>query len=210
MNMRLLENRFHANANWEKPLRLKSVPGPEMVRLFDQNGYRLTDLEVLYAEANEQLTVAHRNERALKKEWFFQEKRTTGPILNHAALFERKGYPGRALEQLSSWAKENHTLFMLVKYRPKWGIDFSMDYVDGEGNAMELLHYEFDSFDFEEIQQMKLKLEPILAGMDWEDAARELLKRKNEWHGLDFFTQSDWKCAFFGLRPERFKMVAWE
>jgi len=181
-----------------------------MVRLFDQNGYRLTDLEVLYAEANEQLTVAHRNERALKKEWFFQEKKTTGPILNHAALFERKGYAGRALEQLSSWAKENHTLFMLVKYRPKWGIDFSMDYVDGDGNAMELLHYEFDSFDFEEIQQMKLKLEPILAGMDWEDAARELLKRKNEWHGLDFFTQSDWKCAFFGLRPERFKMVAWE
>jgi hypothetical protein len=44
MNMRLLGNSFHTNANWEKPLRLKSVPGPEMIRLFDQNGYRLTDL----------------------------------------------------------------------------------------------------------------------------------------------------------------------
>src|SRR5215469_7370408 len=81
MNMRLLENRFYTNANWEKPLRLKSVPSPEMVRLFDQNGYRLTDLEVFYAEANQQLTVAHRNERVLKKEWFLQEKKTTGPIL---------------------------------------------------------------------------------------------------------------------------------
>jgi hypothetical protein len=130
----------------------------------------------------------------------------------HLSILEprRKGYAGRALEQLSSWARENHTLFKLVKYRPKWGIDFSMDYVDGEGHAMELLHYEFDSFDFNEIQQMKLKLEPIFAGMDWEDAARELIKRKNEWHGLDFFAQSDWKSALFGLSPERFKMVAWE
>lgn len=210
MNMRLLENSFYTDAKWEQPLTLKSVPGPEMIRLFDQNGYRLTDLEIFYAEANQQLTVAHRNERALKKEWFFQETKTTGPMLNHAALFERKGYAGRALEQLSSWARDNHTLFKLVKYRPKWGIDFSMDYVDGDGNAMELLHYEFDSFDFEEIQQVKLKLEPIFAGMDWQDAARELIKRKSEWHGLDFFAQSDWKCAFFGLSPERFKMVAWE
>jgi hypothetical protein len=60
------------------------------------------------------------------------------------------------------------------------------------------------------VKRMKLTLEPIFAGMDWEDAARELIKRKNEWHGLDFFAQSNWKSAFFGLSPERFKMVAWE
>ena len=64
--------------------------------------------------------------------------------------------------------------------------------------------------EFVQIQQMKLELEPIFAGMDWEDAARELIKRKSEWHGLEFFAQSVWKCAFFGLSPERFKMVAWE
>ena len=68
--LRLLENSFYSNANWEQPLRLQSVPGPETIRLFDQNGYRLTDLEVLYAEANQQLAAAHRTERVLKKDWF--------------------------------------------------------------------------------------------------------------------------------------------
>ena len=130
-----------------------------------------------------------------------------GRTLVHDWMYELRLF---ALEQLSGWARKNHTLFKLVRYRPKWGIDFSMDYVDGEGNAMELLHYEFDSFDFDEIQQLQLTLEPILCSMDWKDAARELIKRKSEWHGLDFFAQSDWKCAFFGLSPERFKMVAWE
>jgi hypothetical protein len=30
MNMRLLGNSFYTNANWDKPLRRKSVPGPEI------------------------------------------------------------------------------------------------------------------------------------------------------------------------------------
>jgi hypothetical protein len=50
----------------------------------------------------------------------------------------------------------------------------------------------------------------MFLNQDWEAAAKELLRRKQEWHDLDFFTQSDYKCAFFGLPSERFKMVAWQ
>ena len=42
---------------------------------------------------------------------------------------------------------------------------------------------------------------------DWEDAAKTLINKKDEWHGLDFFAQSKWKSDFFGVEPEQFKMV---
>ena len=45
---------------------------------------------------------------------------------------------------------------------------------------------------------------------DWEDAAKTLINKKDEWHGLDFFAQSKWKSDFFGVEPEQFKMVAWD
>jgi hypothetical protein len=208
--MILIPNTFYLNPNWDKPISQKEIPGPQMVELFDQNGYRLTPLEILYADANNQLAVAHRNEYCIKKEWIAQEEKTSGAVLNHAALFERKGYEGEALMQLNGWAKENNTLFKLIRYRSKWGIDFSMDYVDGEGNAFELLHYEYDGFCLDEIQEMKLKLEVIFLQTDWDFAAKQMLIRKQEWHHLDFFAQSDYKCAYFGLGSERFKMVAWE
>ena len=94
--------------------------------------------------------------------------------------------------------------------RPKWGLDFSMDYVDCKGNAFEVLHWEWDSFNYEEIVSVKAKIEPILLSIDWNTAAREILACKEEWHNLDFFAQSAWKCEYFGIPNERFKMVAWQ
>lgn len=208
--MILTENIFYNNAEWTIPCELKEVPGPHMVELFDQNGYRMTHLEVLYGESNKQMPVAHRKEMTIKKEWFIQEEKMTGAVLNHAALFERKSYGGEALTQLKSWANINNTLYKLIRYRSKWGIDFSMDYTDKFGNAFEVLHYEFDGFDYSEIQEMKLKLEPMILTTDWDFAAKKLLQQKDQWHHLDFFAQSDFKCSFFGLGSERFKMVAWE
>jgi len=207
----LVSEEFYKNQNWSTALNEPDFqPGPWWVELFDQNGYRMTHLEVIYAARNGQLPIKHRHEDTIKKDWFVQSVKTTGAVLNHAALFERKGFEGEALDQLKVWANSNNTLYKLVRYRGKWGIDFSIDYVDGEGNAMEIFHYEFDGFNLDEIQEMKEKLEPLVLNTDWDDAAKALLKRKDEWHHLDFFTQSDWKCAFFGLPSERFKMIAWE
>jgi hypothetical protein len=84
-----------------------------------------------------------------------------------------------------------------------------MDYVDRSGNAFEVLHWEWDSFDYEEIQAVKLEIEPVLKAIDWQDAAQNILAKKAQWHDLDFFAQSTWKCNYFGVPEERFKMVAW-
>jgi len=133
-----------------------------------------------------------------------------GPHINHAFLFERKGYSGLALEQLNEFAKGNNLIYKLINYKGKWGVDFSMDYVDSLGNSMELLHFEYDSYSVEEIREIKGRVEEKVVSVDWNWAAKQIIERKEEWINLEFFDQSKWKTEFFGLPAERFKMNAWE
>ena len=135
---------------------------------------------------------------------------STGPHINHAFLFERKGYSGEALEQLKRFAELNNQVYKLINYRGKWGVDFSMDYVDSLGNSMELIHFEYDSYNLDEIEEIKGKVEEKVSLVDWTQAAKLILERKEEWINLEFFQQSKWKTDFFGLPAERFKMNAWE
>ena len=209
----LVNSQFHSNRTWSVPLEHTApvpINHPEWVDMFDQNGYRLTKLESHYAGANNHSTVNHRHEVSLRQDWFTDSKVLTGAHLNHAYLFERKGYSGEALEQLKEYAKENNLVNKLINYKGKWGVDFSIDYVDSEGNSMELLHFEYDSFNYSEIQDIKGKVENTVKGVDWEVAAKSLLKRKNEWFSEDYFKQSKWKTDFFGLPAEQFKMIGWE
>ncbi len=97
----------------------------------------------------------------------------------------------------------------LIQLRPKWGLDFSIDWVDREGNAFEVLHWEYDGFDFVEVDAVRQKMEEKIKSINWQQAGRDILKHKDQWHHLDFFAQSDWKCNYFGIPQERFKMVAW-
>lgn len=188
------------------------VPGPEYVELFDQSGYDLSPLEKLYAAANDQQFCAHREHRhAIRSTWLASPPaKNEGAVLNHALLFERKGFAGEALDQIRSWARENPLMYKLAKLRPKWGLDFSMDYADRDGNVFEVLHFEYDSFVYEEIHERVCRYTEYFMSMDWDDGARRVLSRRDEWIDLAFEAQSAWKCDFFGIERERFKMVAWE
>ena len=180
--------------------------------MFDQNGYDLTKLEQLYAVANGAETTLHRNSEhiTLRKEWFTADDTEYGPHINHAYMFERKGYSGDALAQLEAWSYYRPHFHKLISMRPKWGLDFSIDYCDREGNVFELLHWEYDGFDHNEVADKKEKMDEFLVNQDWDEQARMMLERKNEWHKLGFFEQSEWKTEFFGIEKERFKMVLWK
>lgn len=207
----ITNNQLNPIGYWDQPLDELCPPLACELALFDQNGYDLTDLEQRYAEANLTLIHAHRKHRyALKASWFTQPDRVEGAVLNHSLLFERKGYTGEALEQLQRWAQTNPLVYKIIRMRPKWGLDFSMDYADRAGNVFEVLHWEYDGFDFEEVAERKQQLEAKFAAIDWDHAAVSILKLKHNWHHLDFFAQSDWKCNYFGIVKERFKMVIWD
>jgi hypothetical protein len=210
--VKLTDNLLDPNGFWDIPIeKLVYLPTAEDVALFDQNGYDLTQLERHYAYSNYNKSKKHREHRhALKEDWFVQKDKIEGAVLNHSLLFERKGYTGDALKELKLWAKDLPLIYKIIALRPKWGLDFSMDYVDREGNAFEIIHWEYDGFDYDEVQVRKLQVQAKFATIDWDEAGEQILKHKDSWHHLDFFEQSDWKCRYFGIPKERFKMVAWK
>jgi len=212
MKLTPTNNQFNINPYFNKVIAQEYVPTIEQTELFDQNGYDLTPLEKLYAESNGQAGRWHRpNHYALKQDWFYDiDNSVTGAHLNHALIFERKGYQGAALSQLEQWSKQNNLIYKLIKMRPKWGMDISIDYVDELGNVFELLHWEYDGFSHQEINDKKVYIEQFLLSIDWDHAAVEMIRRKSEWHHLGFFKQSAWKTEFFGIERERFKMVPWQ
>jgi hypothetical protein len=207
--IKLTNNRFDPKVSWENPILKYKTPDIDCVDLFDTNGYDLTNLEQDYAEVNTPYTY-HRYKRALKYTWFeMKEPVIEGVHINHALLFERKAYTGDALEQLKSWSSSLPLVNKLTKIRSKWGIDLSIDYVDREGNVFEVFHYEWDDFCYDNVMVAKEKIEKLALTTDWNDAAKELLKRRDEWASLPFFEQSDWKCRFYGIEPEKFKIIIW-
>jgi len=212
MAIQLTNNQLNRTGYWSIPIKkLTFYPTYEDIDLFDQNGYDLTELEKHYASYNMAGPDSHRCHRtALKTPWFVDDNKTEGSHLNHSLLFERKAYTGAALAQLKMWAENLPILNKIVALRPKWGLDFSMDYADRDGNAFEVLHWEYDSFDYEEVEIIKLQVQTKISNIDWDYAAEQILQHKDDWHYLDFFAQSNWKCNYFGIPKERFKMVAWQ
>jgi hypothetical protein len=205
----LTNNSLNSVPYWYSPIESFTPTGKEL-DLYDQNGYDLTEIERLYAQANGVTVQGHRETKhTIKQPWFEQEYKTTGAVFNHSLLFERKGYAGEAREQLTKWAKDCNLFYKLIALKPKWGLDFSMDYVDEQGNVLEVLHWEYDGFEYEEIQEKKLINEYKFLKMDWDDVSKQVLARKEEWYNLDFFGQSAWKCDYIGVERERYKMVAW-
>ena len=187
---------------------IETLQDPNSVDLFDQNGYHLTKAEQAFLPFNGYKPIERRHEDCLRYDWILWNKRD-GAHINHSDLFERKGFDYAAKDQLLKYAKENPMLYKLVKMKPKWGIDISIDYVS-EDAVFEVFHYEWDSFNYDAVIEKKQEIEKFVLNQDWDDVAKTLWKIKDQWFDLDFFEQTQWRTDYFGLSPENFKNVIWE
>tara|TARA_A100001015_G_scaffold87291_1_gene97029 strand:- start:1451 stop:2089 length:639 start_codon:yes stop_codon:yes gene_type:complete len=212
MKITLSKNNFNPNPYYTLPIDLdESIDLKSTIDTFDQNGFDLTDLEILYAKKMDlDIKKVRHTHFVLKDEWFTAEPTDRGCHINHAVIFERKGFADAAKEQMIELADKCPLLHKVLQIKPKWGLDFSVDYADAQGNVFEVLHWEWDTFDFEEIQQKKKQMDIFLLSQDWNKMAKQLLDCKEEWYKLGFFEQSDYKTKFFGIEKERFKMVIWK
>ena len=212
MKITLSKNNFNPNPYYTLPIDLdESIDLKSTVDTFDQNGFDLTDLEIMYAKKMDlDIKKVRHTHFVLKDDWFTAEPTDRGCHINHAVIFERKGFADAAKEQMVELADKCPLIHKVLQIKPKWGLDFSVDYADAQGNGLEVLHWEWDTFNFEEIQQKKKQMDVFLLGQDWDKMAKQLLERKEEWYKLGFFEQSDYKTKFFGIEKERFKMVIWK
>ena len=212
MKITLSKNNFNPNPYYTLPIDLdESIDLKSTIDTFDQNGFDLTDLEILYAKKMDlDIKKVRHTHFVLKDDWFTAEPTDRGCHINHAVIFERKGFSGAAKEQMIGLADKCPLIHKVLQIKPKWGLDFSVDYADAQGNVFEVLHWEWDTFDFEEIQQKKKQMDIFLLSQDWNKMAKQLLDCKEEWYKLGFFEQSDYKTKFFGIEKERFKIVIWK
>lgn len=179
------------------------------VDLFDQNGYHLTIAEQAFLVRNGYSPIERRHEDCLRQDWITWDKKD-GAHINHSDLFERKGFGDQALEQITVFAEEqNPMLYKLIKMKPKWGIDISIDYVSPEA-VFEVFHYEWDAFEYDAVMEKKLEIENFVLNQDWDEIAIKLWNIKDEWINLNFFEQTQWRTDYFGLSPEKFKNVIWD
>ena len=202
MQFKLTQNKFNQQGTWGAAIENMVCPNADALQRFDQSGYDLCLLEQEYADAN----TYNAN---IKQDWYINDKIKTGAHINHADLYERKGYHGYALEQLGHWAPGMQLLYKMINLKPKWGIDISIDYVDSKSNCMELFHFEWDCHNLSNVLEMKETIELAIEEHDWNDVAKTKLLRKDEWAHLDFVGQSAWTTTFLGLPKERFKLVPW-
>lgn len=207
--MRVANTTLHKEPNFLVSTEdIKTLKDPNSVDLFDQNGYHLTKAEQAFLGCNGYQTIERRHEDCMRYDWILWDKRD-GAHINHSDIFERKGFSSDALEQLYSIAPTNPMLYKLIKMKPKWGIDISIDYVSPDA-VFEVFHYEWDSFDYEQVMEKKLEIEKFLLNLDWDDVAKDLWEKKDDWFFLDFFEQTKWKTDYFNLSPEKFKNVIWD
>ena len=201
---------LNSNKHWSSPIPkdlidYDLIESNKCVHLFDQNGYDLTPLEIEYSKWNtpdnkHPSLVIHRNEKhySLQKPWFSQKEKLSGYVLNHSMLLERKSYSGDALAQLINFSKRNPLIKKILNIKPKWGIDLSIDYVDPvDDNVFELLHFEYDSFDYSHILTIKEKIENVVNTTDLNFASQDLKSMKEEWINLEFFEIKSLKLLFY-------------
>ena len=177
---------------------------PEQLALplkdFDKDGYEVPALleRAYYTAQGIKLNHEIQYHIAPVDPWYIDvEDAEEGLVLDHCMLLTRYAFAGPARHQLELTVDDRPILQKLLNIRPKYGIDFSLDYVTRD-IVMEVIHIEQDFTSLDEANDAKGRLEHIIENTDWLDGAKQLINRKAEWEHLSSDDHSDYKAQYFG------------
>ncbi len=166
-------------------------------KFYDKDGFELNQAEQKYYEMmGHPIHHPILNHSCWQEPWFALERSNTNLILDHCMVLHRCSYSEHAEYQLKKIKKDIPEAEWLLKTKQKWGFDFALDAVDEQGNIYEVLHIEYDSYDYQTFSTHMISFDFKVRHTDWYDAAKKILEHQDEWKNLKGFAQNDWKAKF--------------
>lgn len=166
-------------------------------RYYDKDGFELNQAEQkFYSAMNLPINDPILNHHCWQEPWFELEKDDLGLILDHCMFLCRCNYEKDAAEQLNELKQKIPLADYLLRTRKKWGFDFALDAVTEDGTAYEVLHVEYDNYDYEHFKNRMINFEWSVRHIDWQDAAKQIWQQRDQWQHLKGFDQNHWKAEY--------------
>lgn len=166
-------------------------------RYYDKDGFELNQAEqAYYRMMHYPIDNGILNHHCWQEPWFELEDKSNNLILDHCMVLHRCNYSEHAHYQLEKVKKDIPEAEWLLKTKQKWGFDFALDAVDENGDIYEVLHIEYDSYDYQTFSNHMITFDFKVRHTDWYDAAKKVLDHQSEWKNLKGFDQNDWKARF--------------
>jgi hypothetical protein len=168
----------------------------EDFRYYDKDGFELNKAEQKFYQANQLPVIDCLNHLCWQETWFELENRENDLILDHSMFLCRANYDGPARDQLLELKSTIPTADLLLRTRQKWGFDFALDAVSEDGTVYEVLHVEYDNYDYDRFGNEILMFDYRVRHTDWVDSALLIWKKRDEWQHLTGFEQNHWKSKY--------------
>ena len=168
----------------------------ENIKHFDNDGFKPNRLEQAYYQAHGVKLEECLGFLGARYSWCTISNMPNF-ILDHSMVLTRCGYAGSALEQIKHHSQQYPYLKKYLLSRPKWGLDFALEYVDNSG-YLEVLHIERDFLNLEQARSTKNQLENQLLSTDWDKFVDDLKSTKHKWQALEGLHKNDWKARKWG------------
>jgi hypothetical protein len=165
-------------------------------RYYDKDGFELNRAEQkFYSAMQYPIDIPILNHHCWQEPWFELESDDLGLILDHSMFLCRASYEGAAEAQLKDLKTSTPTADYLLRTRRKWGFDFALDAVRN-GVTFEVLHVEYDNYDYEDFKNRMILFEYTVRHTDWLDAADRVWQHRDQWQHLVGFDQNHWKAEY--------------
>jgi hypothetical protein len=165
-------------------------------RYYDKDGFELNKAEQKYYKANDLPVIDCLNHLCWQEPWFELESRVENLILDHSMFLCRASYEDAAREQLLKLKSSIPAADLLLRTKQKWGFDFALDAVSPDGTVYEVLHVEYDHYDYDRFKEEIILFDYKIRHTDWQDSAMLIWHKRDEWQNLKGYEQNHWKSRY--------------